>query len=99
MSFRRAAKVDDNQKEVVAALRKLGWTVLIISQLKNCCDLFISKNGRTIAVEVKDGKKPPSSRKLSEGEKKFMESWQGEYALIETLDDINKLKAKELQND
>ena len=93
MSFRRAAKVDDNQKEVVSTLRKLGWTVLIISQLKNCCDLFISKNGRTIAIEVKDGSKPPSARKLSEGEIKFRDAWQGEYALIETLEDIKQLTA------
>lgn len=86
MSFRRAAKVDDNQKEIVATLRKTGWTVLIISQLKNCCDLIASKNGRTVAIEVKDGKKPPSQQKLSEGEIKFKESWQGEYALITTVE-------------
>ena len=91
MSFRRAAKVDDNQSEVVAYFRKTGWTVLIISQLKNCCDIFVSKNGRTIAVEIKDGKKPPSARKLSDGEIKFKEGWQGEYALIESIEDIQKL--------
>lgn len=88
MSFRRAAKVDDNQKEVVALFRKLGWTVLIISQLKNCCDIIISKNGRTVAVEIKDGAKQPSQRKLSDGEIKFRDNWQGEYALIETQEDV-----------
>ncbi|WP_372857659.1 hypothetical protein [Pseudoalteromonas sp.] len=91
MSFRRAAKVDDNQKEVVALFRKLGWTVLIISQLKNCCDIIISKNGRTVAIEIKDGSKPPSQRKLSDGEIKFRDSWQGEYALIETQSDVIEL--------
>ena len=91
MSFRRAAKVDDNQSEVVAYFRKTGWTVLIISQLKNCCDIFVSKNGRTVAIEIKDGKKPPSARKLSDGEIKFKEEWQGEYALIESIEDIQKL--------
>ena len=55
------------------------------------CDLFVSKNGRTVAVEVKDGSKPPSARKLSEGEIKFMESWQGEYALVETLEHVKNL--------
>lgn len=91
MSFRRAAKVDDNQSEVVALFRKLGWTVLIISQLKNCCDIIISKNGRTVAVEIKDGAKPLSKRKLSDGEVKFRDNWQGEYALIETQEDVVKL--------
>lgn len=95
MSFRRAAKVDDNQREVVALFRKLGWSVLITSQLKNCIDIVVSKQGRTIAVEIKDGKKPPSARKLSEGELKFKEMWQGEYALVicdQDVIDINNGK-------
>jgi len=88
MSFRRAAKVDDNQKEVVALFRKLGWTVLIISQLKNCADIIVSKNSRTVTIEIKDGSKPLSARKLSEGEIKFRDSWQGEYALVICNDDV-----------
>jgi len=92
MSFRRAAKVDKNQPEIVKALRKMGWYVLIISQLKNCCDIIISKDGVTVAVEIKDGDLPPSQRKLSEGELKFKNEWQGNYLIIESLDDLNKLK-------
>jgi len=88
MSFRRAAKVDDNQGEVVALFRKLGWTVLIISQLKNCADIIVSKNGRTVTIEIKDGNKPPSSRRLSEGEVKFRDAWQGEYALVICNEDV-----------
>jgi Holliday junction resolvase len=88
MSFRRAARIDDNQNEIVKLFRKLGWTVLIISQLKNCCDIMVSKSGRTIAVEIKDGEKIPSKRKLSEGEEKFRDSWQGEYKLVICNDDV-----------
>jgi len=88
MSFRRAAKVDDNQSEIVALFRKLGWTVLIISQLKNCCDIIVSKSGRTVAIEIKDGAKPPSARKLSDGEIKFRDDWQGEYQLVICNDDV-----------
>ena len=88
MSFRRAAKVDANQPEIVKEFRRLGWYVLIISQLKNCCDIIVSKNGRTIAVEIKDGEKPPSAQKLSEGEIKFANEWQGEYKLINCLEDV-----------
>jgi len=91
MSFRRAARVDDNQSEIVAAFRKLGWYVLIISQLKNCCDIIVSRNGRTIAVEIKDGSKPKSAQKLSEGELKFKTEWQGEYQLITCIDDLTEL--------
>lgn len=88
MSFRRAARVDDNQSEIVKTFRGLGWYVLIISQLKNCCDIIVSKDGRTIAVEIKDGSKPPSQQKLSTGEIKFKEEWKGEYKLIVCIDDV-----------
>jgi Holliday junction resolvase len=89
--MRRAARVDDNQPEIVEAFRRLGWSVLIISQLKNCCDIFVSKNGRTVAVEIKDGSKPPSKRKLTEGEAEFKKDWQGEYTIIESIEDVFSL--------
>lgn len=92
MSFRRAAKVDVNQPEIVKTFRKLGWYVLIISQLKNCCDIMVSKNGRTIAIEIKDGNKPSWKRKLSEGELKFKEEWQGEYMIVESIEDVINIK-------
>lgn len=91
MSFRRAARVDDNQPEIVKVFRSLGWCVLIISQLKNCCDIIVSKGGRTIAVEIKDGSKVASKQKLSEGEEKFKKEWQGEYKLINCVDDVINL--------
>ena len=86
--MKRAARVDINQSEIVAAFRKLGWYVLIISQLKNCCDIAVSKAGRTIMVEIKDGAKPPSQRKLTEGEQKFKDEWQGEWMLVESINDV-----------
>ena len=91
MSFRRAAKTDDNQKEVVNLFRKLGWYVLVVSQLKNCCDIIVSKNGYTCAIEIKDGSKTPSARKLSPGEQKFKDEWQGEWRLVESNDDVLNL--------
>ena len=91
--MRLAARIDANQPEIVKAFRSLGWSVLIISQLKNCFDILVSKNGRTVAVEIKDGSKPPSARKLTEGEQEFKDGWQGEYRIIESVDDVIKLNA------
>jgi len=91
--LRRAARIDANQPEIVKAFRSLGWSVLIISQLKNCFDILVSKNGRTVAVEIKDGSKPPSARKLTEGEQEFKDGWQSEYVIIESVDDVIKLNA------
>lgn len=86
--MKRAARVDRNQPEIVELFRKLGWTVLILSQLKNCCDICVSKNGRTIMIEIKDGEKKPSQQKLTEGEIKFKDNWQGEYALVNCIDQV-----------
>jgi len=84
----RNARVDKNQPEIVKAFRDLGWSVLIISQLKNCADIIVSKNGKTIVVEIKDGEKPISAQKLTTGELKFKELWQGEYKIINCIDDV-----------
>jgi hypothetical protein len=66
--LRRAAKVDRNQSEIVAALRKRGAVCILTHQLKNAFDLIVCFNGKTHMVEIKDGELPPSARKLTEGE-------------------------------
>lgn len=58
MGFRRAAKVDGNQNEIVEDLRTLGFRVDIVSQLKKLYDLVVTgKTGkgdvRTVRVELK----------------------------------------------
>lgn len=88
MSLRVAARKDANHVEIVAAFRKLGWSVLDIAQLKNCCDIFVAKAGQTIAVEIKDGAKPPSQRKLSSGELDFKNRWLGRWELVQSIDDV-----------
>ncbi len=92
MSFRRAARTDANQPEIVKAFRDDGWYVLIVSQLKNCCDIIVSKNGRTIAVEIKDGEKPKSAQKLTPGELKFQDEWQGEYMVINSVGKVVEIR-------
>ena len=87
----RNARVDANQPETVKAFRDLGWSVLIISQLKNCCDLVVSKEGYTMLIEVKDGNKPPSAQKLTEGESKFFSTWKGDWKIVTSIDDVIKI--------
>jgi hypothetical protein len=59
MSFRRAAKVDLNQPQVVKELRSLGFRVDIVSQVKKLYDLVVTgrmygtSNVRTVRVELK----------------------------------------------
>lgn len=63
---RRAARVDANQPEIVAALRSIGAEVTDLSRVgSGVCDLLVSYRGNWYAIEIKDGRKPPSERKLT----------------------------------
>lgn len=86
--MRRAAKKDDNHNEIETMFNKLGWSTLDISQLKDCADIVCGKGGVTIICEIKDGSKPPSSRKLTTGEEKFSKMWRGEWFKVETIQDV-----------
>jgi len=86
----RNAKVDRNQPEIVKALRKVGATVLITSQLKNAFDILVGFRGKLYICEIKDGEKPPSARKLSEGEQKCKAAFESvgvKYHVINSIDE------------
>lgn len=85
--MRRAAKVDSNQKEIVESLRRHGATVLIVSQLKNCFDILVGYNGVNFIMEIKDGKLPPSKKRLTTGELEFKNKWKGgNYYVVESVE-------------
>ena len=86
--MRRAARVDNNQKEIVRQIRQLGYEVLRIHQLKNCFDILVGARGLNFAFEIKDPSKPPSKRKLTEGEQDFFDRWTGQVDKVETIDEI-----------
>lgn len=93
-NMRRSARVDDNQREIVEGLRKYGASVLITSQLKNAFDILVGYNGVNYIMEIKDGSKPPSQRKLTKGEQNFKNTWKGgEYYIVLNLEQaINIIK-------
>jgi hypothetical protein len=75
--MRYANRIDANQNAIVDALRKAGASVRIISQGDGIPDLLVGYNGFTVLMEVKDGDKPPSARKLTDAEQKFFNEWRG----------------------
>jgi hypothetical protein len=72
-----ARRIDANQNEIVDALRKCGATVRVITQGDGIPDLLVGYNGFSILMEVKDGQKVPSARKLTEAEQDFFDKWTG----------------------
>ena len=85
-------RTDSNQTQLVKDLRSLGCSVLILSNVgKGCPDILIGLNGKNLLLEIKDGSKPPSKRKLTEHEAKFFNTWKGQVALVSSFDEALKL--------
>jgi hypothetical protein len=70
---------DANQGEIVAALEKIGATVWVMDQP---CDLLVGLAGKNWLLEVKDGNKPPSARKLTVEQEAFKASWVGQFDVV-----------------
>jgi len=76
--MRTAAKVDKNQAEVVAALRKVGASVQSLASIgKGCPDLLVGYHGILYLMEIKDGSNVPSKQLLTDDQKKWHEAWTG----------------------
>lgn len=90
--MRRIARVDANQKEIVAEFKRLGCSVLHLHQVgSGCPDLCIGYNGKTFLIEVKDGKKPLSQQKLTADEQEFKDNWKGSYHVVRRLDAVRAI--------
>ena len=86
--MRRAANVDSNQPEIVAALRAVGATVQPLHSVgQGCPDLAVGFRGITYMIEVKDGSRSPSHRALTEPQVKWHGGWKGHVAIAETVKD------------
>lgn len=69
----RAKRVDQNQKDVVKALRNSGAYVFHLHEVgQGCPDLLVGINNQTYLVEVKMPK-----GKFTDAQVKFMAKWTG----------------------
>lgn len=86
--LRRAARKDGNHNEITQYLQKLGWSVCDTSGLGlGKPDIWVGKPGFCCPLELKDGDKPPSARKLTPLEEKFRANWTGPYVLAISPED------------
>lgn len=86
--MRRAARVDANHSEIVAALRKIGATVTSTAGVgKGFPDLAVGWRGMTLLLEVKDGSKPPSAKQLTDDERKWHAEWRGHADVVESVEE------------
>jgi hypothetical protein len=97
--MRRAAKVDENQREIVATLEVHGFTVKSLAAVGDGVpDLLFAQHGENYLAEVKNGKRSPSKRRLTPDQNVFHEKWRGNIHIFESVDDvllaIDKIKRK-----
>ena len=86
--MRRAAKVDANQSAIVQALRQVGASILHLHTLgRGVPDLLVAKHDRMWLMELKDGDKSPSKRKLTPDEVKWIDAWPGPVYVVESVED------------
>jgi len=86
--MRRAARIDANQNEIVQVLRDVGASVAITSMVgSGFPDIVVGFRGRNYLIEIKDGSKPPSKRKLTPDEQEFFDTWRGK---VFVANDVNE---------
>lgn len=102
--MRRAAKKDDNQAELERVLKACGCSVADTSRLGGGFpDLVVGVAGVNVMIEVKDGDKTPSRRKLTPAELDWHRAWKGTVHIVhdasEALQLVARYRSSSLTND
>lgn len=85
--MRRAASTDANQAEIVESLRAIGCSVQILAAVgQGTPDLLVGYRGANHLLEVKDGAKTPSKRKLTQDQVAWHASWRGQVCVVESVE-------------
>lgn len=85
----RARRTDDNQTEIVNTFRKLGCSVHVTSMLGDGFpDVVVGFRGINYLVEIKDGTKKPSARKLTPDEQIWHDQWRGQVCIVQSIQDV-----------
>lgn len=81
--YGRIGRRDANEPGIVSALEDIGCTVKRLHD----CDLLVGYRGRNLLLEVKDGSKPASARKLTPDQVIFRAEWRGQYDVVTSVED------------
>lgn len=83
--MRRAAHIDGNHADVVAALRKLGAAVTSLAAVGGGVpDLLVGFHRVNVLLEVKNPAQKPSDQQLNAAQQKFHDTWPGPVFVVRT---------------
>ena len=86
--MRRRPRVDANHKQIKTALEQIGASVIDLAAMGGgCFDLLVGFRGVNYWLEVKDGSKPPSRRRLTEDQQTMWRNWRGQKAVVTSVSD------------
>lgn len=86
--MRKLARTDANQPAIVDLLRRAGARVLPLHNMGGGVpDLLLGYHGRLALVEIKDGTKPPSARRLTPDEERWHAAWAEYPVFVVSTDD------------
>lgn len=84
--MRHHPRTDTNQTAITKALKAAGATVLSLAAMgKGCPDLLVGYHGANLLVEVKDGAKVPSRRKLTADQVQWHADWRGQVCVVTSV--------------
>lgn len=93
---RYAKRVDDNHADIKRAFVFFGWQVEDLSHIGHGVpDLYVEKEQpdlRCMFVEIKDGAKPPSKRKLTGMEVLWQRMLQRAGVAVRVIDSVDAVK-------
>ena len=83
-------RTDRNHAEIINALRKIpNLSVFSTHEVgKGFPDIVIGYKGVNYLIEIKDGNKPPSARKLTDAELQFHSNWKGQIKIVNNFDEL-----------
>jgi len=82
---RRAAHIDENQPDIVKALRQIGCSVQSLAAVgQGVPDLLWGLRGFNGLIEVKNPEQPPNKRALKPDQVTFHRDWRGHIDVVET---------------
>lgn len=87
---RRAARKDDNHNAITAAARAIGAEVFDTHQVPGLLDCIVAYRGRLVWFEIKDGRKPPSERRLTEAEQETIRRLAAVHAPVHVVTDCDQ---------
>lgn len=86
--MRKIARVDANQAAIVRTLRAVGATVESLATIGHGLpDLLVGFRAQNFLLEVKDGAKPESARRLTPDEAAWHHAWRGQVHLVTCIED------------